>query len=266
MNNAELIKESITSNHFRLPSPPDIYLRILEIIQKNGDLQEIESILRYDASITARLIQVANSPALRGNGKVSSVLNALSRLGTKFTSNLVLGLSMRDRFSLKDRELRDIASAIWERGVYAGAASSILAKELRPEYKFSPEVSLTAGLLHNIGFLPILDFCSSESITASNFNEVAHIAPSIGSMILTSWGMDASIVECTALANDIPMATSTPVTYLDLVALVLLARDSVPSDVSRSYGSKVGIEVDGVSVLLSEYSSEISELIKSVGI
>lgn len=266
MSTAEVLKERVASNRFRLPSPPDIYLRILEIVQRDGDLQEVEAVLKYDASITARLIQVANSPALRGSGKVSSALSALTRLGTKFTSSLVLGLSMRDRFSLKDKELRNIASSIWERGVYAGAAASILAKELRPEYRFSPEVSLTAGILHNIGFLPILDYCSTEGINSSNFKEVSHLAPEVGKLILTTWGMDKNLVDCTSLAHTIPIALPGEVTYLDLVALVLLARDSLPSEISKSYGDKVGIDVDGVAILLSEYTSEISELMASVGV
>jgi len=270
MNIEQSLNEHISSNRFRLPAPPDIYLRILEVVENEGSLQEVESILKYDASITARLIQVANSPALRGSGKVSSALSALTRLGTrlgtKLTSSLVLGLSMRDRFSLKGAGLKDVAAKVWDRGVYAGVAASVLAKELRPDYKFSPEVALTAGIMHNIGYLPILDFFSQNQLEVARFQEVEHMAGELGARILSTWSLSQDLIECTALSSSIPMAPDKDTTYFDLVALVLLAKHSDSEEVNKSYGDKVGIDVEGVTVVLSEYSKEFEELITLIGI
>ena len=260
------ITARIQSKKLRLPSPPDIYLRLAGSV--DADFNCIVSILKYDASITARLLQVANSPALRGSSKAGTLGEALMKLGTRASLNLILGLSLRDRFSIRNKQLCEIARKVWEQSVYVGVSSSLLVADLAPEIRLSRDSALTAGLLHCIGHLPVIDYFSENENIIDQFYTVRDaLRADLGTVILTDWGLPADIVKCAGIHP--PRTYADPdvkVSYADIVALVASSRDTERSVFLESYESKVGLDVQGVRHLLDEYSTEIAALLSTLGI
>jgi len=261
------IYDRIQSKQVRLPSPPDIYFKVLEASQ-DGDIKDIERIIQYDASITARLIQVANSSALAGSFKSRTLFDALRRLGTKLTGTLILGLSLRDRFSLHCLELREEARSSWGHSVRVGVGSSILVQELDFGTKFSKELALTAGLLHGVGKLPIIDYFSDNLNKLEYFPQVLRsLHAEIGARIISSWGLPEELVQCTRVDPLLSEATATtPVTYADIVALVSALNKRDETGFISSYEKKVGVTLEGIAHVLEVYTSEIEELVSSLGV
>lgn len=255
----------IQTKEVRLPSPPDLYLKVVEA--RDADLREIEKIIMYDASITARLIQVSNSPAIRGFTKATTLFEALLKLGTKFSSSLILGLSLRDRFTLKIEALRTAAAQVWHESLYTGVCSSILIKELAPDVKLSKEVALTCGLLHGIGKLPIIDYFSLHPELIEYLPQVLGTSHGeVGATILSNWGMETELISCTSVAPLLSPADEGAVSYKDIVALVHGSMFAPDSEFLPSYEKKVDLTVRGIKYILKEYDTEVEELTTSLGI
>ena len=139
----DLIKKEI-----ELISPPDIYLqlnRVLENISASGD--HIAEVVGRDPGIAAKLLKIVNSPIYGKPGKVDSLKQAVFLLGARALTELVLGISLVDRFKGNSTN-RQLLRKVWIHSIACGVIARVLAsyrKDLDPERCF------LGGLLHDIG-------------------------------------------------------------------------------------------------------------------
>src|SRR5262249_25682807 len=79
----------------RLPSPPGVALRIVELCRReNSTARELTDILSTDAALTARLLKYANSPISGIGRKVTSPAQAVQYLGFRTVQVIALGFSL----------------------------------------------------------------------------------------------------------------------------------------------------------------------------
>ena len=148
------VQKELDHNRLILPTLPDIALKVREAVNKgDASSQDIANIITTDAVISARLIQVANSPLYSGNTEIKSIQLAVSRLGNNTIRTLVTSLAMRQLFSTKSKVLKVQYEKIWQDSINVASISRALAA-------FTPHLSadevMLAGLMHQIGKLPIL--------------------------------------------------------------------------------------------------------------
>ncbi len=148
------IQKELDHNRLILPTLPDIALKVRQAVSKgDASSQDIANIITTDAVISARLIQVANSPLYGGNTEIKSIQLAVSRLGNNTIRTLVTSLAMRQLFSTKSKVLKVQYEKIWQDSINVASISRALAA-------FTPHLSadevMLAGLMHQIGKLPIL--------------------------------------------------------------------------------------------------------------
>ena len=73
-----------------LPTIPDVSFKIRRAINDdNSSISTIARVVQIDPSITARLIQIANSPFYMGRKKIESCPEALTRLGLKSAQDII---------------------------------------------------------------------------------------------------------------------------------------------------------------------------------
>lgn len=148
------IYKEIQSNRLALPSLPDVALKVREVVS-TGDASatEIAAIISTDAVIAARLIQIANSPLYSGTSEIKSIQRAISRLGNNTICTLVTSIALRQLYTLKSKTLETHFKKIWEQSIEVASISRAFAT-------FTPHLdadeAMLAGLLHQIGKLPIL--------------------------------------------------------------------------------------------------------------
>lgn len=216
------LREAITAKTIRLPSLPDVAMRVKKAVEGECSAQEIAELVAQDIALTGRLVQVANSPLYRGVGEVESIQVAVTRLGTRLVKNLVIGLAMKQMFKTSSKVLSQYFREVWEDSVGVAAVSRILADGIPG---IDPEEAMLAGLLHNIGALPILallDQADTGNIDAHTVHQLlSELAPETGTRILNSWqlpdGLSAVPEACHVLNRD-----SGP--QIDYVDIVLSAR------------------------------------------
>jgi HD-like signal output (HDOD) protein len=188
--------DAFRADNLHVPSLPDVALRLRSALQKDISIADAVKILNLDPVISSKLIQVANSPIYRGNNPITSSHDAVNRLGFKTTQNLVTSISLHQLFRSRNRQLNNIIQSLWKQSIQIASLSHTLAGLTR---KVNADEALLAGLIHNIGALPIVTF--AESIDISRYTEqelntsIDCLQGLLGSHILKKWHFPESFQQ-----------------------------------------------------------------------
>ncbi len=83
---------------------------------------------------------------------MSSVKSAVSRLGLSRVQNLIIGLSIAQSM-MKTQDLDNYFKQCWQQSNHVAAISYVLAQQ---KSTIDLEQALLAGMIHNIGALPLI--------------------------------------------------------------------------------------------------------------
>jgi HD-like signal output (HDOD) protein len=148
----DIVNEYQESDEILLPVFDEIALNIQqEIAKSETDINLIEKQICNDPSLTSQVLKTANSTFYKGLSKVSTVLNAIIRLGVSEVSNIVTFVTQKKNFYSIDPLCRNIMEELWRHSAGCAVGAQWIAKESH-FLKHSHE-AFTAGLLHDIGKL-----------------------------------------------------------------------------------------------------------------
>lgn len=190
----KLIK-AIDNNEIVLPTLPEVALKVRdEAERENATAKSLSDIISTDAAISARLLQVSNSPLYRPRTPIEDVQMAVTRLGNKLVKSLVTSLAMKQIYQATTDYMEKKLRKVWEESVNVAAVSKVLAQSLP---HLSNEQAMLAGLIHNIGVLPILTMAESFSDLAGNEPMLEELIkalyPEIGAIILKNWDFSDAV-------------------------------------------------------------------------
>jgi len=192
----EIVRQ-IKNDELVLPTLPEVALQVRDVAEDiNATINDLAQIIARDPALSARIIKVTNSPLVRTSSPVTDLGTAIARLGINFTSNLAIGLAMEQMFQathdMIDRRLREC----WSHSMEIAASAQVLARHFT---KLQPDQAMLAGLVHQIGMLPILAYAEthegllSDSLSLDLVLEKLH--PALGAYILRSWKFQPALAE-----------------------------------------------------------------------
>lgn len=209
-------------NNFEIPQLPDVALKLRKAFQQDIGIAEAAKIISRDPLIAAKLIQVVNSPIYHPLTPITQCRDAVNRLGLTTTRNLVTAFSIKNMIRIKQPAIKKRLQETWMQSVRISCISHTLA---RVTGKVDPEEALLAGLLHNIGVLPILMFADSLSEHEYQPGDIDicinEMQNPVGALVLKNWEFPENL-------KNIPLQTGnwfenySP--KLDLNDVVLLAK------------------------------------------
>ena len=124
----ETLKAAIKSDQLILPTLPEVALKIRDAVESdNSSAQQIAETLTQDASLSARLIQVANSPLYRTRNPIDDLQQAVTRLGIRLVRDLVISLAMKQIFQATSDVLDHHFRNSWNAAVEVAAICRMLA-------------------------------------------------------------------------------------------------------------------------------------------
>jgi len=271
---AEEILAEIDSNLIQLPTLPEVALRVREAVEnENADAATIAGMVANDAALSARLLQVANSPLYRGRVEIDSIQQAITRLGVKMVRSLVISLAMKQIFQATSDTLDQQFRKVWDTSLQVAAISRVLAGAV-PELE--NEQAMLGGLIHNIGALPILTkmdeqygFNADQAIVTSLIEE---LSPGIGARILKNWNFAATLANIPEACVDLGHDPGPAPTYADIVLVARLQNLSATggpeagADWSKVPAfAKIGMEPEVVIVDMEGPAEEIAEVRTMLG-
>ncbi len=193
----EILKEHVHSDQAQLPAFNRTGLAIQqEMAKPDPDMQVIEKQILRDPALSGQLLKVANSSFYRGMIEVTTVRNAMVRLGLAEVSNLVTLLTQKQSFTTSDPFIREYMDQLWIHSVACALGAKWIAKECRLPSKMNE--AFFAGLLHDIGkaflLIAISDLKKNgrldENAPQSFIEEVLDtLHQSLGAQLLKSWNL-----------------------------------------------------------------------------
>ncbi len=156
------IAAALTRAMERIMEEPDVVLPVLPPIAReikrlaSDDQKSFEELIekiKQEQSLSARILQVANSPMYAGLERTRNLQQAVSRLGLEETKNLVYAVVAENLFKTKSQELAKIMAKLWLHSLCCAYANEMIAHQLDVPGK---EDYFVMGLLHDIGRLLVL--------------------------------------------------------------------------------------------------------------
>ncbi|MEN8177629.1 MAG: HDOD domain-containing protein [Pseudomonadota bacterium] len=214
------VRDDFRTNNINLPTLPTLALEALLVINDaDSSAADLEKVISKDAALTARLIRYANSPLYRGTNTVTAIKLAITRIGFQRVKNAVYAVSMKEVFRTPIKAIEQRMEKLWAHSVKVGAQAAILAKD---HPRLDPDIALVAGLVHDIGKIPLLTkACEYDELTQNpEFLDrlLQKLHPQLGSSIIKLWKFDQRVVEVAAEHEDLKRNPGdAPVDYVDLV-------------------------------------------------
>jgi HD-like signal output (HDOD) protein len=213
----------LLSNQTSLPSMPAVAARIHDAMASpDWSMRTIATIIRSDIGTTTYLLQVANSPLYAGSTPARQVEQAIARLGINSTRHLVMAHAVRSTFVTRSALLTSLMQRTWRSSTRLAALCGVLARHCS---SFRPETATLAGLLQDIGVLPILNvlnrFQGQLKDEAPVLAAIDKFAPPVGTILLTRWGFETDMID---VARSRGNWLRNPQPSAELADLVLLAR------------------------------------------
>lgn len=262
------IVADIESGNLILPTLPEVALRVRDVVDDpEVTAKALADIIVTDTALSARLIKVANSALYRGRFPSDNIQMAVSRLGLKLVRNLVTSLVMEQMFQATSNRLDTRLHDLWQHTTEVAAICQVLAAQ---QAGIKADEALLAGLVHDIGVLPILMKAeeSPELITDSAMlDKVIHdLHPRIGAMILKKWDFPETLIAVAAEHEDFTRDSENGPDLVDIVQVANLQSYyntdlALPVEELNKIPAfkKLGIDTEISVVELDENSDEYAE-------
>lgn len=154
-----LIENLIETQEFA--TLPPVASKVLQMLDEDDvEIREISKVIEADASLTLKLLRVANSPLYATRNEVSSIHQAIITLGLNRLTNIVLGVSIFSKFLMSSQKVNiELMEKFWWHSSCTGMVAKSLAVKIN---RFFKENEFIGGLLHDIGKLAMLQFDSDK--------------------------------------------------------------------------------------------------------
>jgi putative nucleotidyltransferase with HDIG domain len=192
-----------------LPSPPAIYFQLMDAVRcESISAAELGSIIAQDLAMTARVLQLVNSPLFAPSRVIASPEQAVIYLGVDMVRALAVSESVFSQFGRRNHpgfspeEFRDHSFQV-------ATIARKIARERRLAPQFVADIFL-GGLMHDIGKLVLGSnfpveyrevvrcFGDSEALRETETRLFGTSHSEVGAYLLWLWGVPASIAAIVA--------------------------------------------------------------------
>jgi HD-like signal output (HDOD) protein len=220
-----------------LVSPPDICIRIFEMIEsQTATTKQLGEVIGQDPNLTVRLLKIVNSSYYHFSSRIDTISRAITVIGIRELSSLVLAVSAAKTFRNIPAELVSI-DTFWRHSIYTALVARELAKRcdiLHPERLF------VTGLMHDIGSLIIYNRVPGAAkaiLMQSNGSEQAMYTletdalgtnhAQVGGMLLEMWMLPKILREAVMFHHEPQLCESAPIEAAIVHIAEVLANASI---------------------------------------
>ena len=269
------IRKDAELDRLLLPSVPATVIAVREVLQDpDSDTAAVCRTMSRDPALAARVLRVANSPAFAGLSASNSLQSAVVRLGNSVLDNVMLVFTISRIFSVGRRaRIQPHLSRLWRHSAQVAALSAVLV-EWAPHLQ--RDVALLAGLIHDIGSVPVIVKAQQFPTLLDNAALLDHLQQKLhselGTLVLESWNGPAELVQVVLEHENIDRDGPAAADYTDLVLVAnLLSRlEALDSEAAGPIwelpaSRKLGVDATTVPELVARAAEYEAELNGSLG-
>ncbi|MBT8361720.1 MAG: HDOD domain-containing protein, partial [Deltaproteobacteria bacterium] len=196
----------------KIPNLPHSLIKLIDMCNsKDRDLQKIGSLIAADASLSARVLQLANSAFIGSRSSFTDIGQAVIYLGIDSVRNLAISVSVFETFNSVDPDGTLNLSRFW----YHSFLTAVIAKTFSEKQGYAdPAEAYLAGLLHDIGkLLLFVSFpkkyrlilaqeSSGNMLPIHEKNDLGVTHYEASSLLVSQWNLQQSVTDAVFSHHD----------------------------------------------------------------
>lgn len=273
-----LTPETLVNKSLKLVSPPSTYAQLDALIKDpNSSAEDISEVINTDPALVTRLLKVVNSPFYGFPSQINTISRAITIIGTRELTHLVLATSVIDAFKGIPTNLINMTE-FWRHSLACAIASKYLARECGQR---ATERYFISGLLQNIGALVIYQSVpelAREAINSAEFgHEVIYQAEQrilgfdhtdVGQALVKAWRLPHSLEEVVKCHHTPSQSVNFPleVAVVHIADIMVsaaqfgLSGDTHVPPLDPEAWDLLGLDVDVIPDIIKELSQQLDEL------
>ncbi len=273
-----LTPETLVNKSLKLVSPPSTYAQLDALIKDpNSSAEDISEVINTDPALVTRLLKVVNSPFYGFPSQINTISRAITIIGTRELTHLVLATSVIDAFKGIPTNLINMKE-FWRHSLACAIASKYLAKECGQR---ATERYFISGLLQNIGSLVIyqsMPELAREAINSAKFgHEVIYQAEQrvlgfdhtdVGQALVKAWRLPHSLEEVAKYHHTPSQSVNFPleVAIVHVADIMVSAAqlghsgDTHVPPLDPEAWDLLGLDLDVIPDIIKELSQQLDEL------
>jgi len=199
------LPETLIAAMRQLPPTARVLARLQQLLMDpNSSLDDISVLLRLDASLVTRIIQISNSILFRRGDACTDIEQAVNRVGFREIYRLVAIVTASNVVAGPIPAYGLDADKVWTESICCAIGAELIAQSLNED----AAMAYTAGLLHGIGRLPINHYFQNldkgRQLANAGFPfdcshaELAFFAytqAEVGARMLRKWDFPEGVIE-----------------------------------------------------------------------
>ncbi len=230
LNAVKDVIEAFKKGRIELPAFPALIQKIQDVLRlPDTTLEDIAACIEQDQVVTLRLLSMANSVHYGGQGKVKSIVQALTLIGVKDTKGIVSTIAMKSLYKADSAPVKAIMDKLFHHAVATAHLARALAKRLNATD--ADEIFLL-GLTHDIGKVLLLHGMtltlfmkgkSPESKLDDILAMIQTVHAGFGGAVFRRWGFEESLIRAVN-THEAPDLSASPSRIIMLYLANMLTR------------------------------------------
>ena len=256
-----------------LPTLPEVAMRIQEVVSRpDSSSKQVADIIGQDAAISARMIKVANSVLYSRGAKAENVNCAVTRIGLTQIKTIATSAAMEQLFISTNEKVWEVMDEVWACSIDVTSSACAMLQIYNQTHKCSGlsfDTLTLAGLVHNIGALPVLKEAEADPEMFTSINQLRELVRKmqgpIGRAVLKNWAFGPEVTEVVERWSDLSYLPDN-VGYLDFIRVAAFytgeLRAGAETEERLDFFAKRGLPVSAESLASDEFL-ELYQSIKS---
>ncbi len=200
----------------KMPSLPTTVAKILEICNNpQTSPADLNKVITLDPVLMGKVMKLINSAYYGLSQEITSLVRAIIMLGLNTVKNLALSTAVLGALGKKSDFQALNLEGFWRHSLCTGVTSKLIAKKRGIDPKLLEEYFI-AGLLHDIGKIPLNNKLSDDYLLAMSISDREHSAlylseskaiginhAEAGEMIIKTWKLSPEIKDAVAYHHSV---------------------------------------------------------------
>lgn len=241
------------------PAFPVVISKIQDALRSTDKgLEDVARIIEQDQVVTLMLLSMSRSVHYGGNANISTVTQALSRIGMKDAQSIISAIAMKSMYETGEPRVKSLMGKFWIHAVATAHTARAIARHL---HERDEESLFLLGLTHDVGKVLLLNGLAKRLFTEPDgksvdmermLESIQAVHASFGAALLKKWGFKNEYINAVSNHESPDYSSGTSRTNLILYLANILTRRmgySMHEDQPESLGQVIAyLELDSAAV------------------
>ena len=135
----DIIHERVNANTLQLPVFHHVALKLMHILSREDfSISQVAQMIMEDQALASHVLRMANSAFFGGLSQVTTIRDAIVRLGVRQVTNIVTVVTQSQQYRAKDKTIAAYMPTIWQQALGSALGSKWLAEKIQRTCPGSP--------------------------------------------------------------------------------------------------------------------------------